>query len=123
MDDDRFFRLLLQEQLQSCGYAVEATANGEDAVSAYRQALAARQPFAAVILDLQVPSGMGGEQTLAELLRVDPAVKALVCSGSLKGTKADYERAGFRGILSKPYTLADLRSAVDAVVQSPGGAP
>jgi CheY-like chemotaxis protein len=120
MDDDRIFRLLLHEQLSSCGYEVETTASGEDAVSAYRRALAAGRPFAAVILDLQVPDGMGGEQALAELKRLDPGVKALVCSGSLKGTRADYEQAGFRGILGKPYTLADLRSAVDTVVQSVG---
>ena len=52
-------------------------------------------------------------------------MKALVCSGTLDGPKAHYEKKGFRGVLGKPYSLADLRGEVEAVLPKPacGGAP
>lgn len=117
MDDDRMVRETMRRQLTICGYEVAAVVHGEDAVSAYRQAHEEGRPFDAVILDLMVANGWGGERTLDELLKLDPKVKALVCSGSLDGPKAHYERKGFRGVLGKPYSLGDLRGEVEAVIQ------
>ena len=116
MDDDRMVRETMHRQLAICGYEVAAAAHGEDAVDAYRQARDAGRPFDAVILDLMVDDGWGGEQTLAELLKFDPGVKALVCSGSLEGPRVHYEKKGFRGVLGKPYSLADLRCQLEAVL-------
>jgi len=118
MDDDRMVRETMHRQLAICGYEVAAAVHGEDAVSAYRQARDAGRPFDAVILDLMVDAGWGGEQTLAELRELDPGVKALVCSGSLEGPRAHYEKKGFCGILGKPYSLADLRGQVEAMLLS-----
>jgi len=39
------------------------------------------QFFDAVILDLTVKGGMGGKDTVKELLKTDPQVKAIVSSG------------------------------------------
>ena len=121
MDDDRMVRETMRRQLVICGFEVVAAADGEDAVSAYRQAQQDGQPFDAVILDLQVETGWGGEQTLTELLKLDPAVKALVCSGTLEGPTAHYIQKGFRGVLGKPYSLAALRGELEAVLLSPAG--
>lgn len=118
MDDDRMVRETMRRQLAICGYEVTAVAQGEDAVSAYAQARDGGRPFAAVILDLKVAAGWGGEQTLVELLRLDPDLKALVCSGTLEAPKAHYRKMGFRGVLGKPYSLADLRGVVEEVLLS-----
>jgi CheY-like chemotaxis protein len=122
MDDDSMMRDMMSRHLTICGYEVAATVHGEDAVRAYREAREAGRPFAAVILDLEIPNGWGGEQTLVELLKLDPGVKAMVCSGSLAGSNAHYEQKGFRGILGKPYSLADLRSQLETVLLSQGSA-
>lgn len=119
MDDDRMVRETMYRQLAICGYEVVAAVHGEDAVHTYQQALEARRPFDAVILDLMVETGWGGEQTLSELRRLDPEVKALVCSGSLEGPRKHYEQQGFRGVIGKPYTLAELRGQVEAVLLAP----
>ena len=116
MDDDRMVRETMRRQLAIFGYEVATAVHGEDAVSAYRQAREAGQPFDAVILDLMVADGWGGEQTLSELLKLDPAVKALACSGSLSGPVGDYERKGFCGVLSKPYAMGELRGVLEATL-------
>lgn len=122
MDDDRMVRETMYRQLAICGYEVVAAVHGEDAVSTYQQALEARRPFDAVILDLQVETGWGGERTLCELRRLDPEVKAIVCSGSLEGRGEHYEKQGFRGVIAKPYTLGELRGQVEAVLVTPANA-
>jgi CheY-like chemotaxis protein len=116
MDDDRMVRETMHRQLAICGYEVTAAVRGEDAVSAFREARDAGRPFDAVILDLMVDAGWGGERTLVELLKLDPGVKVLVCSGSLEGPKAHYEKKGFLGVIGKPYSLADLRGHVEALL-------
>ena len=119
MDDNSMVRETMYRQLAICGYEVTAAVHGEDAVHAYQQAREAGRPFDAVILDLLVDTGWGGEQALAELLRLDPGVKTLVCSGSLEGPKAHYVKKGFRGVLGKPYSLVELRGELEAVLQAP----
>jgi len=124
MDDDRMVRETMHRQLAICGYEVAAASRGEDALNAYRQAMEAGKPFDAVILDLLVAAGWGGEQTLVELLKLDPGAKVLVCSGSLEEPAAFYAKQGFCGVIGKPYSLADLRGAVQAALPKPalGGA-
>lgn len=121
MDDDRMVRETMLRQLAICGYEVAAVVHGEAAVGAYRQARESGRPFDAVILDLMVEAGWGGEQTLEELRRLDPEVKALVCSGSLEGPRTHYATKGFRGVLGKPYSLADLRGVLETVLQPRAG--
>lgn len=123
MEDDLMVRATMRRQLAICGYEVTAVAHGEDAVSAYEQARDGGRPFAAVILDLKVAAGWGGEQALVELLRIDPGLRALVCSGTLEAPRAHYRNMGFRGVLGKPYSLADLRREVDAVLLEQEGFP
>jgi len=118
MDDESQVREIMYRQLAICGYEVMAAVHGEEAVKAYSQALEAGRPFDAVILDLLVANGWGGERTLDELLRLDPGVRALVCSGTLAGPRKHYEKKGFRGFIGKPYTLAELRGELETVLSA-----
>jgi CheY-like chemotaxis protein len=120
MDDDRLVRETMHRQLAICGYEVLASAEGQEAVQAYREARAAGRPFDAVILDLMVAAGWGGEQTLQELRKLDPSVKALVCSGTLVGSEAEYVKKGFRAVLNKPYSLGELRGMLEATLPPQG---
>jgi len=73
------------------------------------QAHGSGQAFAAVILDLTVPGGMGGKEALARLLEIDPQVKAIVSSGySDDPIMADFQKYGFSGVIAKPYKISEL---------------
>ena len=56
-----------------------------------------------VIIDLTIPGGMGGEETLKKLLKIDPNVVSIVSSGY-----ADVIPDGFRATMPKPYSLEKL---------------
>jgi two-component system cell cycle sensor histidine kinase/response regulator CckA len=72
-----------------------------------------------VILDLTVRGGMGGAETIKELLQFDPGVKAVVSSGySDEAAVANFHDAGFRTFLKKPYNVEKLRDAIIEVLRS-----
>lgn len=55
---------------------------------------------AAVIIDRTVPGGMGGLEAIKELVKIDPAAKAIVSSGySYNPVMADYKNMAFAGSL------------------------
>ena len=117
MDDQSGVREILKKMLERIGYTVETAEEGGAAVRCYREAMETDGPVDAVILDLTVPGGMGGRETIEELLRIDPEVKAIVSSGySNDQTLSDYISFGFSGVISKPYNLRELSEVLSKIV-------
>jgi DNA-binding NtrC family response regulator len=116
MDDDRQVRDMLRRQLAVFGFEVEVFADGRDAAEAYLRARDGGMPYDAVILDLVVNGGWGGERTLAEIRKVDAAVKAMVCSGAMSRPAEAYRQQGFSAVLEKPYSLGDLRLQLEEML-------
>jgi two-component system cell cycle sensor histidine kinase/response regulator CckA len=118
MDDDDAIRDALVDMLTQLGYQSQCVREGVEAVALYQQARDRRQPFAAVLLDLTVPGGMGGRETIAHLRAIDPQVRAIVSSGyATDPLMAHYRAYGFRGVLSKPYTVEGLEEVLQRVLE------
>ncbi|MBI2399883.1 MAG: response regulator, partial [Deltaproteobacteria bacterium] len=76
-------------------------------------AMAEGRPFDLVILDLTVPGGMGGKETMKKLMELDPKVRAIVSSGYSKDMiLAEYKKFGFSGVIAKPYRVSDFSRVV-----------
>jgi PAS domain S-box-containing protein len=121
MDDQELILTLARRVLARAGYNTETARDGAEAVRHYSEALDAGQRFDVVILDLTVPGGMGGKETLEKLREKDPAVKAIASSGySNAPIMADFKAHGFRGILAKPYRMKQLLETVAAVIEDGG---
>ena len=117
MDDDDMVRTTTSEMLKRIGYEVVGSAEGNETLEKYKTAKNSGEPFDAVILDLTIPGGMGGKETILKLRAFDPAVKAIVSSGySSDSIMANYLQYGFSGVLTKPYQTKDLSSALQKVV-------
>ena len=113
MDDESTIRRFAREVLSRFGYTVECVQDGQAAVERYRLAMTKGEPFAGVILDLTVPGGMGGRETLQALLELDANVKAIVSSGySNDPIMATFAQYGFCARLAKPFQMQDLHNAV-----------
>ena len=109
MDDEEAIRRLAERMLLTCGFQPESVADGAAALRAYEAAIRDHQPFAAVILDLTIPGGMGGRETFAGLKAIHPGVKAIVSSGySDANESSEYREQGFAATLQKPYSRDDL---------------
>ncbi len=119
MDDDEAICDLAGEMLKVLGYEVSLAANGDQALTHYREALEAHKPFDVVILDLTVRGGLGGMETLRALRAIDPDVTAIVSSGySSNAVLADYGKHGFVAQVAKPYTPETLSAVLSDVMQT-----
>ncbi len=117
MDDEESLRILAQKMLERLGHEVETVKDGVEAIETYEKHMDSGEPFDGVILDLTIKGGMGGEQTIRELMKIDPNVKAIVCSGYFNDpVLAHFEEYGFRGAMAKPYQKADLESVLKTIL-------
>ena len=117
MDDDDSIRLLAAEMLTMMGYDVVTSQDGAEAIERYQEAMKSDRPFNVVILDLTVPGGMGGKETMERLSGIDPNVKAIVSSGySNDPIMADHEAYGFVGVVAKPYTAKQLTETLGRIM-------
>ena len=117
MDDEENIREVVAEMLRFIGYEVTLSRDGEEAVSLYTQALESNKPFAAVLMDLTIPGGMGGGEAIRNLREIDPEVKGIVSSGySNDPILSDYKTFGFQGIITKPYKLGQIRDVLERVL-------
>ncbi len=119
MDDEEIIRTLAHDMLSSLGYEPELACDGAEALELYYTAKKAGQPYAAVIMDLTIPGGMGGEEAVKKLLKFDPEAKVIVSSGYATGPILSNFRAyGFSGVITKPYKIADMGATLQRVINS-----
>jgi CheY-like chemotaxis protein len=100
--------------LKSLGYESESVSDGAQVLTSYTRARDSGTPFDLVIMDMTIPGGMGGKETIEKLIALDPDVRALVSSGY--SAASDFASYGFRGVLAKPYRLQDLSAAVSKAI-------
>jgi signal transduction histidine kinase/ABC-type uncharacterized transport system substrate-binding protein/ActR/RegA family two-component response regulator len=117
MDDEEIIREIALEILSHLGYEVEVCGDGKSALALYREALNSGKRYDAVIMDLTIQGGMGGKETMKELLGIDPMVKGIVSSGyNNDPILAHFREYGFSGMVSKPYTVRELQETLQKLV-------
>jgi CheY-like chemotaxis protein len=118
VDDEAMIRDVAAKILVSQGYEVESAADGQMALVHYVKAQQQGKPFDVVILDLTIPGGLGGKETIKKLLEIDPQAKAIVSSGySNDPIMAQFGEYGFKGVAAKPYSIKILSQAVHDAMQ------
>lgn len=121
MDDEEIIREVAREMLADLGCEADLARDGAEAIELFKQARDAGRPFDVLIMDLTVPGGMGGDEAIKSLLRIDPDVTAVVSSGySTDPVMAEYLRYGFRGVIAKPYKIDELAQTLHAVLKQDG---
>jgi len=118
VDDEKVVREATGRMLKKLGYDVEFAREGNRALELYKEAKKVGNPFNAVIMDLTIPGGMGGEEAIQKLLKIDPKVRAIVSSGySTDPIMANYKDYGFKGVIVKPYKTEELSEILHRVIE------
>ena len=117
MDDDPKISSLTANMLQSLDYKFDLAKSGDEAITLYKRYLNIGRPYDAVILDITVVGGMGGEECFKALRELDPDVRAIVCTGyDNEDMHRRFIELGFCNYLTKPYRVAELGKAIKAVL-------
>ena len=82
MDDEELILEIAGQMMKVDGHHVEFAEHGEAAIEKYRSARDSGVPFDMVILDLTIRGGMGGRETVKQLLEIDPPSKQSYRAGT-----------------------------------------
>lgn len=116
MDDEEIMRDTLSRTLQEMGYEVESFPDGESAVRGYEELMDHGEKWDVVLLDLTIPGGMGGRETMEVLRDMDPDIRGVLMTGYTNDEIMNgYAEAGFNAVLPKPFTAEGLRQVLAEV--------
>ena len=121
MDDEAFVVEILSTQLQGLGYKVLAASDGEQLIEDILPRARATGDLRAVFLDMTIPGGLGGRETLGPLRRCLPETPIFASSGfSDDPVMAEPVRYGFTASIRKPYLTEDLVRLLNRYVPGQG---
>jgi two-component system cell cycle sensor histidine kinase/response regulator CckA len=116
MDDEDMVGEIACQMLEYLGFEALRVADGVDAVKEYKKHQDDGVPFAAVIMDLSIPGGMGGKEAVGEILNLDQEAKVFVSSGySTDPVMVNYQEYGFTGGIAKPFDLATMQQVLSLI--------
>jgi two-component system cell cycle sensor histidine kinase/response regulator CckA len=118
MDDEEIVGDIAKQMLVYLGYDVMLAQDGREALSLYKAHLDHHDRFDVVIMDLSIPGGMGGKETVQEILAVDPGAKVVVSSGySNDPIMVNCKAFGFSSAIAKPFDMKSLKSVIEELLQ------
>lgn len=117
LEDDLMVRDLMRRALEKARFEVVETGDGKDTLRLYQEAKHLGRPFDLAILDLTIPDGMCGRETMMHLRRFDPQILAIVSSGYRDDpVMKDCGAYGFAAALPKPYQVEGLLQMVNGAL-------
>jgi CheY-like chemotaxis protein len=114
VDDEPLICYAVKMMLQHDGHVVETAGSAEDALT-----LLEKGKFDLVITDYKMP-GMTGDELALAIKALDPAQLVIMITAYAEMLKsAEHSLEGIDYILSKPFLMADLRTAIATVTPPP----
>jgi CheY-like chemotaxis protein len=107
VDDEALVREVAQKSLEFKGYNVIAAAGGVEGLERFREY---RHSIDIILADIKMP-GLSGPEMVERIRRENPKVNVLFISGNHDGLP-EWARETC-GILHKPFTPAELVSAIE----------
>jgi CheY-like chemotaxis protein/GGDEF domain-containing protein len=112
VDDQRYFRELIEGLLVEEGYEVQTCGSGEEALQVLDHAA-----FDVIVTDLVMP-GMNGCDLVQRVKERDPEQEIMVVTGVVDVRSAvDAMKVGATDYLLKPFDRVTLASALDSILQ------
>ncbi len=109
LEDQETVKTVMVKLLEELGHQVITACDGQTAVELFQKAEETK-PMDLAILDLVIPGGLGGADTLKILRSLKPELYAIASSGySEQGGIGNFSTMGFNALLPKPFQLDDIR--------------
>jgi len=109
MDDEEVIRETVSRLLETAGYSVVCKNEGWKTLEYFIREVNAGRTFAALLLDLTIPGGLGGKDVVREIRKINMKIPVFVASGYAEDpvmkNPAEY---GFTASICKPFTKREL---------------
>lgn len=104
-------------------FELESAYQGREALAMVTAARAAGRPFALAFIDMRMPPGWDGLETIGHLWRADPALQVVICSANSDYTRDEIlDRLQARddlALLPKPFDPREVKRLAGALTQAP----
>ena len=111
MDDEDFIREIAGEMLLDAGFTYAGAVDGEEAVRLVKSSLASPEGerISVAVLDLTVPTGMGGLEAAGILKELAPDIRLVASSGFCNDpAMSNPQENGFDASIRKPYRQVEF---------------
>ena len=116
MDDEDEVLTVTQQMLQHLGYSVDVAREGREATELFRAAHGSGGGFEMAMLDLTIPGGQGGSETVSELRAIDPELTTVAMTGYANDEIIlSLRDRGFDAVLVKPFSVIELDRTLRSV--------
>lgn len=114
VDDEKEVLSLLKELLETRGFQVSTTNNGETALQIIKES-----NFSCILADLKMP-GFEGVEFIRELKKIESPAKIIVMSGYGAQVEKDLQNLGVSEYIVKPIDFDDLFKKISLFRHSDG---
>jgi CheY-like chemotaxis protein len=91
-------------------FQLDFASQGEEALALAAEAVRADDPYAVAFVDVRMPPGIDGVETITELWKIDPAIEAVICTAY-----SDHTWKQIIGKLGQTDKLLILKKPFDAI--------
>lgn len=106
---------------ESIRYELETASQGQEGLEKVRQALEEDSPYSLAFVDMRMPPGWDGLETIEQIWRADPNIQIVICTAySDYSWKDIHERLGQTDgllILKKPFDNVEVRQLACALTE------
>lgn len=114
VEDDEAIRQLVRHVAHRGGYTTSGAANGAEAISSLNA-----RTYCAVILDLMMPT-VDGYAVIMHIKHKAPIVPVIIVTAAIKSIDWNLiDKTVVKAVLTKPFDIAALSTALNAVCPSP----
>ncbi|WGT63214.1 putative bifunctional diguanylate cyclase/phosphodiesterase [Variovorax paradoxus] len=103
----------------SAGFVLHSAYQGQEALAKVREALDADEPYAMAFIDMRMPPGWDGVETIEQLWLVDPRLQIVICTAYADQSWVEvFERLDARDrllVLKKPFDPIEVRQLASAL--------
>ena len=122
-DLERVERLLLGESTPSGSrpwFEIDSALQGQEGVARVRESLEAGRPYALAFVDMRMPPGWDGLETIQRLWAVDPCVQVVICSAhsdyDWTEVVAKLDHSDRLLVVKKPFEPIEVQQCASALV-------
>jgi two-component system, sensor histidine kinase and response regulator len=120
IDDNRDIHDCFREILGGgpAGFTMQSAYQGAESVELLRRALEKAEPYAVAFVDMQMPPGIDGIETITKLWELDADLQVVICTGHSDCRWNELTSLGNSDrllILKKPFDLVEVRQMAEAL--------
>ena len=106
-------------ELASTAFELDSAYQGQEALAKLQAALLAGRPYAMAFVDMRMPPGWDGVQTIERLWQADPRLQVVICTAfsdhSWEDVQGRLETSDRLLILKKPFDAIEVRQLAHAL--------